>query len=77
MRSRSVPDLYLVCAPDFDWVQDGTRESAAYRESMHESLTGRAASSSAQVIYLRGPHRARLEAALDVVGPLTCFSELV
>ena len=77
LASRSVPDLYLVCDPDFDWVQDGTRESAAYRASMHESLIRRADASGAQVIHLRGPHRARFETALDVVRPLTCFPELV
>lgn len=74
--TRLVPDLYLVCCPDFDWVQDGTRESKAQRTSMHESVTARAEASGAQVAYLRGSQEARLAAALAFVRPLTRFPEL-
>lgn len=76
IASRLVPDLYLICCPDFEWVQDGTRESNSHRASMHESLTARAESSGAQVAYLGGRHEARLAKALAVVRPLAQFAEL-
>jgi len=73
----NTPDLYLVCCTDFDWVQDGTRESADHRKAMHESVVARAEASTAEVAFLSGPHEERLARALDLVEPLTRFPALV
>lgn len=71
------PDLYLVCAPDFAWVQDGTRESREFRATMHEAMLERAESSTAEVVCLTGSHEERLDQAREAVGPLTRFPALV
>jgi HTH-type transcriptional repressor of NAD biosynthesis genes len=72
----AVPDLYLVCAPDFTWVQDGTRESAAERQWMHERTLELIATSGVSHSVLRGGPEERLSQALDLVAPLTRFSPL-
>lgn len=72
-----VPDLYLVCRPDFDWVQDGTRESEAHRDEMHASMAHRAQSSGAEVVVLSGPHEQRLATALTAVEAVAEFEELI
>lgn len=77
LAAEHVPDLYLVCAPDFGWVQDGTRESAEYRTLMHERTLERARASGAGVEVLHGPPSARLEEARRLVEPLTRFPTLV
>ena len=70
------PDLYLLCAPDFDWIQDGTRESNSDREWMHQRMADLATASHAEVAVLFGPPEDRLEQALDLIRPLTFFSKL-
>jgi HTH-type transcriptional regulator, transcriptional repressor of NAD biosynthesis genes len=72
-----VPDLYLVCCPDFGWVQDGTRESEAHREAMHASMERRARRSGARVVTLPGPHELRLRTALAAIEEVATFGELV
>lgn len=76
LATETSPDLYLVCAPDFDWVQDGTRESQARRRAMHESILRRAAESGAAVAVVSGLHDARLADALNLIEPLTNFPVL-
>lgn len=71
------PDHYLVCAPDFEWVQDGTRESGGHRSSMHEATLDRVRASGVAWTALTGTHDERLARALDVVRPLTHFDPLV
>ena len=71
------PDLYLVCCPDFEWVQDGTRESAAERTWMHERTVARVAASGAPSVLLAGSHAERLATALEHIRPLTIFPPLV
>lgn len=77
LATEQVPTLYLVCSPDFEWVQDGTRESKTYRAKMHESVVARAEASGAKVAYLTGSHEQRLAEALTLVRPLTHFDPLV
>lgn len=72
-----VPDLYLVCRPDFDWVQDGTRESEAHRDEMQASIERRADASGAGVMVLSGPHEQRVATALAAIGAVTEFEELI
>lgn len=72
-----VPDLYLVCRPDFDWVQDGTRESESHRDEMQSSMEQRAHASGAEVVMLFGPHEQRLARALRTVAAVAEFEELI
>lgn len=71
------PDLYLMCFPDFPWVQDGTRESRDERIWMHEAMLSRAYESGVAVESLQGTHHERLRRAMQVVEPLTVFPLLV
>lgn len=77
MAAERVPDLYLVCCPDFPWMQDGTRESHQHRDRMHESTVARVEASGASVDFLRGSHEERLTIAIKHVAPLTKFPVLV
>jgi nicotinamide riboside kinase len=72
-----VPAMYLVCHPDFEWVQDGTRESREHRRRMHDAMVDRAEKSGAQVEHLTGSHEKRLARALDVIRPLSRFPKLL
>lgn len=76
LAADASPDLYLVCAPDFAWVQDGTRESRAHRQVMHESILRRTEASRAEVAVLTGSPDDRLAAALSLIQPLTDFPTL-
>jgi len=70
------PDLYVVCQPDFEWVQDGTRESLMHRESMQESMERRANATTAGVVTVSGPHEERVSAALSAIGAASKFQRL-
>ena len=72
-----VPDLYLVCRPDFGWVQDGTRESESLRDEMQASMEQRAHASGVEVVVLSGPHEQRLAKALAAIDAVTEFEELI
>jgi NadR type nicotinamide-nucleotide adenylyltransferase len=74
---ESTPDLYLVCAPEFEWVQDGTRESAPFREEMHAETVARAQATGTRVEVLTGPPDVRLARALELTEPLTRFPTLI
>lgn len=76
MASEALPDLYLMCAPDFEWVQDGTRESKDHRREMHGRMLSRAEASGRPVAVLQGTHEERLVQAVTLVRPLLSFPEL-
>lgn len=71
------PDFYVVCAPDFDWAQDGTRESAGEREAMHRRTLDLVAASGVQYEVLAGDPAARLRRAMDIADKLTTFDPLI
>ena len=71
------PDLYLVCSPDFDWVQDGTRESEAHRIAMHQRTLELVRASGVPYLLLEGDAATRLAAAADAVDQLTDLDPLV
>jgi HTH-type transcriptional regulator, transcriptional repressor of NAD biosynthesis genes len=76
-RMIEPPDLYLICCPDFEWVQDGTRESAAERNWMHERTVERVAASGTPSALLTGSPDERLATAIEHVRPLLTFPPLV
>jgi len=67
-------DLHLLTAPDFPFVQDGTREDGPHRAEMHgwfkDALAGR------PYLELTGSPRARLAAALAAIEPLLRWEPL-
>lgn len=67
VASRRRPDLYLVSAPDFEWVQDGTRESRAQREEMHQLTLDMVSSSGSAYEIVGGTHEERLDAAIAAI----------
>jgi NadR type nicotinamide-nucleotide adenylyltransferase len=75
--ASNVPSLYLVCADDFDWVQDGTRESHDHRSAMQRSIEQRTRTSGAPVVTLNGSHEQRLARALEALQPLRKFPALI
>jgi NadR type nicotinamide-nucleotide adenylyltransferase len=75
--SKGRPDLYLMCSPDFEWVQDGTRESNHRREWMHRAMATRAEATGTPVVALTGLPEQRLEQAFAAVRPLTVFPKLI
>ncbi len=77
LAADTSPDMYLVCSPDFEWVQDGTRESQTNRQAMHQSILRRAEASGADVAVLSGSHDVRLCVALDRIESLTNFPVLI
>ncbi|NNC42960.1 MAG: AAA family ATPase [Acidimicrobiia bacterium] len=62
-----LPDLYFVCAPDFEWVHDGTRESPNYRDSMHIDTLQLIAATGVPFIELTGDQSKRLKEAIAVI----------
>ena len=76
IAAERTPDLYLACAPDFAWVQDGTRESRDHREAMYDDMLARARASGARTVVVRGPPEHRVAAALDAIASLQHFPPL-
>lgn len=61
-------DLLVVCEPDFDFVQDGTRRDDGFRLRQHAWYLERLGSSSAQVLRVGGPVESRVEAVARRLG---------
>ena len=61
------PDLYLVTAPDFEWVQDGSRESRDQREEMHRLTLESVADSGSPYEIVGGPREERVTAAVVAI----------
>ena len=72
-RIRGRYDLTLVLAPDVPWVQDGTRDSAAQRDAMHDWLRARLGEDAVE---LRGSWTERWERALAAVRSVLRFPPL-
>lgn len=64
------PSLYLLCAPDLPWVDDGTRESREHRRSMHAGFLERLGAADVPFAEIVGVGEARLDAALAAVERL-------
>jgi NadR type nicotinamide-nucleotide adenylyltransferase len=56
-------DLTLLCAPDFPFVQDGTRQDAAFRAEQHAFYLRELGHRRTPWLLLEGPLEARLTAA--------------
>ena len=61
------PSLYLVTAPDFEWVQDGTRESRRERSTMHAATLRLIERTGVPFRLLEGPPSDRLKDATAAI----------
>lgn len=77
LRRAHPPDLYLVCAPDFPWQQDGTRESADQRVAMYQATLDLVRASGASWAAVAGPHQERMEQAIAHIDNVAHFEQLV
>ena len=60
-------DLTLLCAPDFPFVQDGTRKDAAFRAEQHAFYLRELGHRRAPWVLLEGPLEARIAAASEAI----------
>ena len=60
-------DVVLLCAPDFAFVQDGTRRGADFRQRQHDWYLEALAQRDTQYVLLQGSLPERLEQALHVL----------
>jgi NadR type nicotinamide-nucleotide adenylyltransferase len=58
----------FVCAPDFPFVQDGTRRDAAFREGQHRWYLARLGAAGTAHTVLRGPLDLRIEQACALLA---------
>jgi len=72
-----VPDVYIACAADFDWVQDGSRESHEHRQWMQNTMLDAARNSGAPVLTVDGPHGERMATAIEYLESSISFPPLV
>lgn len=73
LAAMSRPDLYVVCAPDLPWTDDGARGSAAERAAMHLDTLDLLEASGVPFVVVVGHGDERLEAAraaLPLAGDL-------
>lgn len=67
-------DLHLLTLPDFEYVQDGTRESKHVRMDMHGWLVEALEAQGRRYIEVGGPFQERLAAAVQEIDPLLAFA---
>lgn len=66
-------DLYILTVPDFEFVQDGTRESEAIRLQMHNWFLEVLQNKGKSYITVSGTPQQRLETAIATITPLLSF----
>jgi NadR type nicotinamide-nucleotide adenylyltransferase len=59
--ARRAYDVYVLCAPDFEFVQDGTRRDAAFRRRQHEWYVEQFAHAGVQYAVARGSVETRVD----------------
>jgi HTH-type transcriptional regulator, transcriptional repressor of NAD biosynthesis genes len=69
-------DLYVLTAPDFPFVQDGTREGEHIRLEMHGWFIEALEAQGRSYLIVSGPREERMEAALRAIDPLLHFPPL-
>jgi nicotinamide riboside kinase len=62
--------LYLLCEPDFPFVQDGWRDGETIRDWMHGRFVAELAKTGVETLRLRGPLDARLREARGAIEEL-------
>ena len=71
-RSRRY-DLYILTEPDFEFVQDGTRESEHLRREMHQHFLKVLEQWKKPYIRVKGDREQRVLQATEAIAPLLNF----
>ncbi|MBI4783751.1 MAG: AAA family ATPase [Oscillatoriophycideae cyanobacterium NC_groundwater_1537_Pr4_S-0.65um_50_18] len=66
-------DLYILTAPDFAFVQDGTREGEHIRLEMHQWFVEALKQKGKRYITVEGCHEERMSDAVAAIAPLLVF----
>jgi len=61
-------DVHVLCAPDFEFVQDGTRRDAEFRQRQHEWYRERLDRRGVRYVLAEGSVRARLDRVVAELG---------
>jgi len=69
--------LYLLTAPDFGFVDDGTREDGQHRLEMHEDLKRLLTRKGRRFVEVGGSREERVAAAAAAIEPLLVFPDIV
>ena len=69
-------DLYILTEPDFEFVQDGTRESQHLRQLMHQQFIEILESWEKPYITVGGDRSNRMSKAIEAIDPLLIFPPL-
>jgi NadR type nicotinamide-nucleotide adenylyltransferase len=69
-------DLYILTAPDFGFIQDGTREGEHIRLEMHRWFVEALNERGKPYIIVEGPHERRLAEAIRCIDDLLVFPPL-
>lgn len=70
-------DLYILTEPDFEFVQDGTRESEHLRQSMHQDFIEMLENWKKPYITVGGDRSQRISKAVEAIAPLLIFQPLI
>lgn len=68
-------DLTVLCAPDFDFVQDGCRRDDGFRQAQHAWTLQQLAAHGVQALAVRGSVAQRLQTVLQALGEQPVLSE--
>ncbi len=66
-------NLYILTAPDFAFVQDGTREGEQIRLEMHQWFVEVLKQKGKRYITVKGSREQRMTAAIAAIDPLLVF----
>jgi HTH-type transcriptional regulator, transcriptional repressor of NAD biosynthesis genes len=67
-------ELFVVCQPDFDFVQDGARRDGAFRAQQHAWTMERLADMQVQALCVNSDLKARVNQVLSHLATLPSFS---
>jgi NadR type nicotinamide-nucleotide adenylyltransferase len=70
MAAQRLPDLYLLCEIDIEWVADGVRDRGHMREEMQQLFRDTVAASGATWLTITGGRDDRFQRAVDAINTL-------
>ncbi|HEY4129349.1 MAG TPA: ATP-binding protein [Gemmatimonadaceae bacterium] len=68
--AQRLPDLYLLCEIDIDWVADGVRDRGHMREEMQQLFRDAVSASGATWLTITGGRDDRFQIAVDAINTL-------
>jgi HTH-type transcriptional regulator, transcriptional repressor of NAD biosynthesis genes len=67
LLARRLYEKYVLCAPDFEFVQDGTRRDATFRQRQHEWYVEQLNGAGVRYLLAEGPIAARVERIAELL----------